>query len=138
MVEGAEESGKDDKQSEGSAFTRRLRDETTEMMMIEELDHETFRMTERLAVLRIAPKDINLWTRQLEMKGKEMSELAVLMKLEEVKKEVVKEKCLEKWAKRCSHHFTKKVKRMLFEEIDNMVWSEVDRKNTMVQEQQGV
>ena len=24
--------------------------------------------------------------------------------------------------KRCSHHFTKKAKRMLFEETDNMVW----------------
>ena len=30
---------------------------------------------------------------------------------------------MEKWAKRCSHHFTEKVKRMLFEEIDNIVWS---------------
>ena len=117
---------------------KRLKGRMSEMVNTEERDEETSRMTERLAVLRIAPKDINLWTRQLEMKGKEMSELAVLMKLEEVKKEVVKEKCLEKWAKRCSHHFTKKVKRMLFEEIDNMVWSEVDRKNTMVQEQQGV
>ena len=37
--------------------------------------------------------------------------------------EIEKEKSLEKWAKRCTHHFTKKVKRMLFEEIDNMVWS---------------
>ena len=29
---------------------------------------------------------------------------------------------LEVWAKRCSNHFTKKVK-MLHEEIDNMIWS---------------
>ena len=26
-------------------------------------------------------------------------------------------------ARRCTHHFTKKVKRVLFEEIDNMVCS---------------
>ena len=45
------------------------------------------------------------------------------MKLGEVKKEIEKEKSLERWAKRCTHHFPKKVKRMLFEEIDNMVWS---------------
>ena len=94
-----------------------------ELMMVEELDHETSRMTESLAVLRIATKHINLWIRQLEMKRKEMAELAGLMKLEEVKKEIVNEKSLEKWAKRCSHHFTKMVKRMMFEEIDNMVWS---------------
>ena len=44
------------------------------------------------------------------------------MKLEEVKNEVEK-KSLERWAKRATNHFTKKVKRMLFEEIDNTVWS---------------
>ena len=52
-----------------------------------------------------------------------MSELAGLLKFEEVKSEIEKEKSLERWARRCSHHFTKKVKRMLFEEIDNMVWN---------------
>ena len=30
---------------------------------------------------------------------------------------------MERWAKRCSHYFTKKVRRMLYEEIDNMTWS---------------
>ena len=45
------------------------------------------------------------------------------MKLDEIRKEIEKEKSLERWAKRCTHHFTKKVKRRLFEEIDNMVWS---------------
>ena len=106
---------------------RRLRDKTTELMMVEELDNETSRMTERLGVLRIATKHINLWIHQLEMKRKEISELAGLMKLEEVKNEIVNEKSLEKWARRCSHHFTKKVKRKLFEEIDNMVWGGVEK-----------
>ena len=36
--------------------------------------------------------------------------------------EIEREKTLEAWAKRCTHRFTKKVKRMLFEEIDNTVW----------------
>ena len=57
------------------------------------------------------------------MKRKEMAELAGLMGFDEVKKEIANEKSIERWTKRCSHHFTKKVKRMLFEEIDNMVWS---------------
>lgn len=93
------------------------------LMNVEELDEETTKMVGRMVVLRVATKHINLWIRQLEMKRREIIELAVLMKLEDVKKEVEKEKSLERWAKRCSHHFTKKAKRMLFEEIDNMVWS---------------
>ena len=58
------------------------------------------------------------------MKRKEMAELAGLLKLEETKKEIEKEKNLEAWAKRCSNHFTKKEKRMLFQDIDNMVWND--------------
>ena len=42
---------------------------------------------------------------------------------DDVKNEVERAKSLEKWAKRCTHHFTKKTKRLLFEEIDNMMWS---------------
>ena len=93
------------------------------MMNEEVVDEETSRMTERSAVLRIATKHINLWTRQLEMKRKEIAELAELMGFDEDKKEIANEKSLERRAKRCSHHFTKKVKRMLFEEIYNMMWS---------------
>ena len=36
--------------------------------------------------------------------------------------EVANVKSLERWARRCTHHFPKKVKRMLYEEIDNKVW----------------
>ena len=39
-----------------------------EMLKVEELDDETTMMVERLAVLRIATKHINLWILQLEMK----------------------------------------------------------------------
>ena len=59
-----------------------------------------------------------------------MSELAGLMKFEEVKKETLKEKSLESWARRCSHFFTKKVKRKLLEEIDNMVWGRCQKEIT--------
>ena len=47
--------------------------------------------------------------------------------LDEAKKEIEKEKSLERWARRCTHHFTKKMKRMLFDQIDNMVWSGLEK-----------
>ena len=62
-------------------------------------------------VLRIATKHINLWMRQLEMKRREIIEMAGLMGLDVVGSEIGKEKCMEIWAKRCSNHFTKKVRR---------------------------
>ena len=52
------------------------------------------------------------------MKSNEMSELAGLMMLEKVKSETGNERNLERWAKRCTTHFTKKITRMLFEEIE--------------------
>ena len=94
-----------------------------DVMEIEVGDQETIRMAERMVVLRISTKHINMWIRQLEMKRKEICELAVLMGLQDVKKEISEEKSLERWARRCSNFFTKKVKRMLFGETDNMVWS---------------
>ena len=41
-------------------------------------------MVERMVVLRIATKHINIWIRQLDMKRKETSERAGLMNLDEV------------------------------------------------------
>ena len=83
-----------------------LLEETKDMMRIDSLDEETIRMVERLVVLRVSTKQINLWIRQLEMKRKEICELAGLMKLDETKNEVDEEKDIEKWAKRCTNHFT--------------------------------
>ena len=60
---------------------RRLKEKAAEIMKVEELDEEMNMMVERLAILRIATKHINLWTRQLEMKRSEINELAGLMKL---------------------------------------------------------
>ena len=85
-----------------------------EVTGIDESDHETARMTERMVILRISTKHINVWIRQLEMKRKEICELAGLMGLHEVKKEISDEKNLERWARRCSHFSIKKVKKMLF------------------------
>ena len=62
------------------------------MMNVEEVDEETTRMTERMVVLRVATKHNNIWIRQLEMKRKEICELAGLMKFEEIKNEIVKRK----------------------------------------------
>ena len=93
------------------------------IMNEEALDQETIRDIERMIILRGSTKHNNLWIHQLEMKRMEMCNLVELLKLDEVKKEIEKEKSLERWARRCTHHFAKKAKRMLFEEIDNMVWS---------------
>ena len=41
-----------------------------EVRGIVEVDHETTRMAERMVILRISTKHINLWMRQLEMKRK--------------------------------------------------------------------
>ena len=78
------------------------------MLSVEDLDEETTRMVERMVVLRISTKHINLWTRQLEMKRGEVIKLAGLMGLEGIRKEIEEEKSLERWAKRCSHHFGKR------------------------------
>ena len=87
---------------------RSLLERMKETMKLESLVEETTRTIERLGVVRISTKHINLWMRQLEMKRKEMQELAGLMGLEEVKKEIQKERSLERWAKRCTHHFTRR------------------------------
>ena len=58
------------------------------MMCVEEIDKETARMIERLVVLRISTKHINLWIRQLEMKRRKIYKLTVLMKFEEMKDEI--------------------------------------------------
>ena len=56
-----------------------------ETMRVESLDEETTVMTKRLVVIRVSTKHINLWMRQLEMKRKEIYELAWLMGLETIK-----------------------------------------------------
>ena len=38
------------------------------LLDLEELDEETTRMVERMVVLRVSTKHIDLWIRQLEMK----------------------------------------------------------------------
>ena len=44
------------------------------------------------------------------------------MKLDAIKDETEREKSLESWTESTSNNFTKKPKRMLFAEIDNMAW----------------
>ena len=61
------------------------------MKAVYSLDDETVRMVERLVITRSSTKHINLWIRQLEMKRKEMGQLAVLMRMEEVEREIERE-----------------------------------------------
>ena len=56
-------------------------------MNVESLDQETTREVERMVILRIATKHINLWIRQLEMKRKEIAELARLLEFVDMERE---------------------------------------------------
>ena len=107
----------------GTPFMKTVLEGVAEAMNFETLDEETTRMVERVIVLRISTKHINLWMRQQEIKRREIGELARLIGFDGVKTEVEKEKDLEAWGKRCTHFFNKKTKRLLFEETDNMVWN---------------
>ena len=93
-MEGAEEDGKDDKQGEESVFLKTLLEKMKKKINVEVLDAETTRMVERVVVMRVSTKHINLWMRQLAMKRREIIELAGLMGLEMVKKEIEEEKNL--------------------------------------------
>ena len=103
-------------------------EKTREVKAVDSLDDETVRMVERMVIIRISTKHINLWIRQLEMKRKETGQQAVLMRNEEVKREIQREKSFESWARAFTNHFLRKIKRMLYEEIDNIVGME-KRKN---------
>ena len=65
------------------------------MLNVEMLDEETTRMVERIVAVRLSTKHINLWTRQLEMKRRQIGELAGLIGFDAVKTGVAKEKSLE-------------------------------------------
>ena len=119
----ANENVKPDEQNARSEFLEMLAKKAMTTMNVEGIDEETTRMVERVVILRVATKHINIRIRQLEMKRREMCELAGLMKLDQVRGEIERERSLERRAKKCTRHFTKKVKRVLFEEIDNMVCS---------------
>ena len=120
---GNEEIKDGDATRNGSTFLRTVFERLNIATNHEVVDDETMEMVERVVIVRLSTKHINLWTRQLEMKRKEMSELAGLMGLVGIKKEIQEEKELERWARRCTTHFTKKMKRVLYEGIDNIVWS---------------
>ena len=106
----------------GTPFMKTI-SEVAETVNVDVVDEEAARMVERIIFLRISTKHINLWMRQLEMKRREIGELAGLIGFDGVKTEVEKEKNLEAWGKRYTHLFNKKSKRLPFEETDNMVWN---------------
>ena len=57
------------------AFMNKLGEKVMAMMNMDALDKETIRDVERVIIVRVSTKHINLWTRQLEMKRKEIGEL---------------------------------------------------------------
>ena len=111
-------------------FVNKLIEKTIAVMNEEVLDQKkTVRHVERIVILGISTKHINLWIRQLELKRMETCHLAGLMGFDLVKNEIEMEKCLERRAKRTTNHFTKKTKRMLCQEIDIMCG--VDKKGKL-------
>ena len=67
---------------------RMVKEKLEELMDVFVLEEETIRIAEETVLLRLSTKHINLWVRQLEMKRKEICELAGLMGFEEVKEEI--------------------------------------------------
>ena len=94
-------------------FVNELREKIMSMGKVEAFDQETIRDVERMVIIRVSTKHINLWMRQLDMKRKEMCELAMLLEFVEVKKEIEAEKFLESWSKRVSNHFTRKTENVV-------------------------
>ena len=70
---------------------RMVKEKLEELMNVFVLEEETIRIVEKMVMLRLSTKHINLWVRQLDMKRKEICELAEVMGFEEVKKEIEKE-----------------------------------------------
>ena len=106
-----------------STFMKTLNEKMKTMTKVDVLDDETIKNNERIVALKVSTKCINLWMRQLEKKRNEMCELAEMLEFVGIKREIELEKSLERWAKRCTNSFTKNVKRMVFGEIDNVIWS---------------
>ena len=97
-----------DTTTHGTPFMKTVLEEVAEAINVDVVDEEAMMMVERIIVLRISTKHINLWMRQLEMKRREIGELAGLIGFDGVKTEVEKEKNLEAWGKRCTHYFTRR------------------------------
>ena len=87
MKESDKEDEKGNGKNEGSVFMVSLK-ESIEMTHEEVLDEETVRMAKRFVVIRISTKHVNLWMRQLELKRKDMIELAGLMGIDGAKEEI--------------------------------------------------
>ena len=68
----SEESVRSAKQSKVSPFLETMIEKMMKVRNEEDLDEETTGMIEKLVVLRVATKHINLWIRQLEMKRREV------------------------------------------------------------------
>ena len=113
-----------------STFMKMLAEKMMTKTKVDVLDDETIKNIVRMVVLRTSTKHINLWMRQLEMKRNELDELAEMLEFADIKREIESEKSLERWAKRCTNSFTKNVKRLLFGEIDNLIWSGKEKEIT--------
>ena len=74
-----DEGEKNDSRTVERKFMTDMKEKTMATMNVEALDQETIRDVERMVILRVSMKHINLWIRQLEMKRNEICQLAGLM-----------------------------------------------------------
>ena len=79
-----------DAASERSSFVKSVLEKIRRIMKVDVLNKETTMTVERMVVLRLSTKHINLWTRQLETKRNEIRELTELLKVYEIKEEIKK------------------------------------------------
>ena len=74
-----------------------------ETMKLDSLNREIVGMLEMLVLVRIPTKHVNPRMRQLEMKRKEMTEVAVLMGYDEIKEEIKKKRMRKRWPRELQH-----------------------------------
>ena len=74
-----EEKQTDQTTTNGTQFLKVIIGKVAEMINVDVVDEEATMMVKRIIVLRLSTKHINMWIRQLEMKRREIGELARLM-----------------------------------------------------------
>ena len=67
-----DEGEKNDSRTVERKFMTDMMEKAMAMKNVEALDQETIRDVERIVILRVSTKHINLWIRQLEMKRAEI------------------------------------------------------------------
>ena len=82
-----DENKMDGSRTDEGTFKKMLAEKMMTLTNVDVLDDETIKNIERMVVLRTSTKHINLWMRQLEMKRREMCELAEMLEFADIKRD---------------------------------------------------